>query len=775
MTKQLPSKASKEDSIRDWPFQLPSSDRNFSLSPLEKTALANWSAQGYRGNGYKAFEKETELQLNRLIQPIKAVILHWGLVQRASEQIQRDCVKLLLHEMHRRQTSLWAWDHIAWIEIVGNTHEEFKSTHHAFEHAHNMSSRLYRHYILGCAYLLGEISIYQLVADYNTVVTARGIFGGIAVKKALYTLSSESKRTGRGKLRTVTMATCSALLANRNPVLEKLTLPVLEKIYSTCRYTKLKNAYILLSTLLHSIKVLPDCLPTPYGRGNCLIGRDDAISADWANLLQAWCDNTTYTGTTLTRKRSIIGKAARWATEKYPGAASPHQWTRSTCIAFVADVIRLNNGQWQHPKAHSTPNKGKPTKDSSKAVLLADLRAFFRDCHDWELLPISFNPDRHLATPKSILRKCRQNPRPITPAIWIKLQEAALSLTDDDLPIVGSQFVKQGNCTSKSWYPLDMTRAMAIVWLYTGLRSDEIRRLQVGCIQPTPWQVNESNPSSTPKICSLTVPVGKNGSGFSKPVSALVGDFIEIWEKIRPPVPKHWDYKTSEVVNFLFVWRGKQVGPNYLNTTIIPMLCRKAGIPVEDALGKISSHRARHTLATQLSNAPTPMSDPNLRHWLGHTDNSSLGFYVHTDERKIQDAYTMANHVSIDKRQLEQLKEPATNGDKLPAESKSIPRVDLGHGFCIYPFFDKCSQRRPCANCSFYKPKASLLSQTHEAKKHLQRMLHSLPLSQEVRQAVEDAIAANETLVAIMRRNQENQEDDSSKSEGSEAADIEGT
>ena len=91
-----------------------------------------------------------------------------------------------------------------------------------------------------------------------------------------------------------------------------------------------------------------------------------------------------------------------------------------------------------------------------------------------------------------------------------------------------------------------------------------------------------------------------------KPVPGLVGDAIETWEKSRPTVPKQWDYNTAEAVDFLFVWRGKQVGRQYLNNIIIPMLCRKAGIPVEDALGKITSHRARHTLAYpvgQCSNA----------------------------------------------------------------------------------------------------------------------------------------------------------------------------
>ncbi|MGI4735862.1 MAG: tyrosine-type recombinase/integrase [Janthinobacterium lividum] len=754
MTKRLLFIESRKDSVRNWPFQPPPFDRNPNLSSLEKTALATWKAHGHLGHGSKAFKKEIKQQLNRLILPIEAALLHCG-VSKGKERLLA-CVLLLLHEMHRRQTSLWAWDDVAWIEIAGKTHGDFENIHHTFQDAHHISDAHYRQYILACAYLLGEIPIYQLVTGYNALVSAQRIFGGVAVEKALHTLTTESVRIGRGiNSYFISTATCSALLANRSPVLEKLTLPVLEKLYENYSHRKaFRSGYVLISTLLHNIKIISNCLPAPNNGKCAATGINDTLSADWARLIQAWYDTSTNIVASRYDTRVSVAKAARWAAEKYPATANAQQWTRSMAIAYVAAVKRMNVGQWQHPKTKSTPNRGKPLKAGYQAQLLGDLRLFFSDCHEWEWFPMAFNPDRYLATPKSILAMRGPNPRAIANAQWAKLREAGLSLTEKDFPIVNSAMVKRANVTPASWYPLDMMRAMAVVWLYTGLRSDEICRLRVGCIRPISREENDSNFSSTPTLCSLTVPIGKSNVGSSKPVDRLVGDAIETWEQSRPAVPKHWDYKTAEAVHFLFVWRGKRVGPLYLNRVIIPVLCRKAGIPIEDALGKITSHRARHTIANQLSNAPTPMSDSDLQKWFGHISSTSLRYYTTANEGKLIKAYATANHTSLDKRQLEQLKKPNAIGNNLATESESIPSFDLGNGLCTYDFFAQCNNQTSCAKCSFFKPKISHYSQMLEAKNNFLHILHSLPLSQEARQASEEGIAAYETLLNYLRNNE---------------------
>jgi hypothetical protein len=107
-------------------------------------------------------------------------------------------------------------------------------------------------------------------------------------------------------------------------------------------------------------------------------------------------------------------------------------------------------------------------------------------------------------------------------------------------------------------------------------------------------------------VCFLSVPTNKTGTAFVKPVDHVVGEAIVLWERIRPIQPAMVDHKTEEVVHYLFCYRARRMGQDYVNDTVIPMLCRKAGVPEQDARGNITSHRARSTIASQLFNAKEP-------------------------------------------------------------------------------------------------------------------------------------------------------------------------
>lgn len=72
---------------------------------------------------------------------------------------------------------------------------------------------------------------------------------------------------------------------------------------------------------------------------------------------------------------------------------------------------------------------------------------------------------------------------------------------------------------------------------------------------------------------------------------------------------------------------------------------------------------------------------------------------------------------------------------------------DLGHGFCTYTFFEQCPHRMACARCDFYAPKASTKGQLLEAKENLQRMLASIPLTEDEQAAVEDGQVALDQLL----------------------------
>src|SRR5262249_17876933 len=135
-------------------------------------------------------------------------------------------------------------------------------------------------------------------------------------------------------------------------------------------------------------------------------------------------------------------------------------------------------------------------------------------------------------------------------------------------------------------YPLALVRAVAIVWCYAALRSDEIRRLEVGCIR---WQREDVTVAETgdllPKgaVCFLAVPLNKTSMAFPKAANPRGEHAIGAWRRERPAdQPPRPDRKTGQLTHHLFRYRGHLIGTSYINKVIIPLLCRRAGLPTID-------------------------------------------------------------------------------------------------------------------------------------------------------------------------------------------------
>ena len=295
-----------------------------------------------------------------------------------------------------------------------------------------------------------------------------------------------------------------------------------------------------------------------------------------------------------------------------------------------------------------------------------------------------------------------------------------------------------------------MVRATVLVWLFAGLRSDEFCRLRVGCIR---WQREAVSIVATGEVlakdavCLLDVPVNKTGTAFTKAVDRVVGEAVEAWEAVRPPhQPPVVDRKTNEVVHLLFTYRGKRIGQTYINTTLIPVLCHKAGVPRSDARGSITSHRARSTIASQLFNAKEPLSLFELQEWLGHRLVSSTQHYAKKSPTQVAKAYEKAGYFARNVRTISVLLDQAAIVSGAAANGQAWKYYDLGHGYCTYDFFDQCPHRMACAKCDFYRPKEGTEAQMLEGKAHLQRLLHEIPLTDDERAAVEDGVQALEKL-----------------------------
>ena len=354
---------------------------------------------------------------------------------------------------------------------------------------------------------------------------------------------------------------------------------------------------------------------------------------------------------------------------------------------------------------------------------------------------MQLNPFRSLRTPPAIRRLLGPDPQVIDQALWAKLVWAALNLTTADLLWYKGQTA----------YPLEMVAAVAVVWCFSALRSDEIMRLRVGCVRQaradlTVPLTRERVPRAA--VCFLDVPVSKSMTAYSKPVHALVGQRIAAWEQIRPAAQRPaLDAKTGETVRYLFAIREQRISRAYINDTLIPLLCRKAGIPEQDSRGQITSHRARATIASLLYNAPEPLSIYDLMQYLGHKEVRSTQYYVKIDATKLASDVAKANYLEQNLATVAVLLDQEAVVSGAAARGEAWKYYDLGHGFCTNAFWAQCAHRMACARCPFYRPKESLAAQMVEGRANLVRMLEFVRLTDEERRLVEEGITLHQTLI----------------------------
>jgi len=602
-----------------WPVDLTSYDRAAQLSSTEDAELQRLVSRYARG-GYVRWFEQPGPALDRLLLPIQDALKVTG----AKQEIHRRVVRLLVLEMVARHSALWAWTRDEWLEMVCPTSRQFC--------IHHQTPETCRQPVVAVAYLLDCFNDFFALGHCNFAALASKVFGPQPVHVALQRVQQELLRWGYGieqTKRDVARALSVALLRNGSPYLEDLTLALLEELRQREVAEYLKSSVFRISRVLAHLGILDHPLPAVVRRAPTISGSLDA-SEDRPDSWSRWCQRWRATSTLAPKSRTTIYydllKIGRWLAQTHPAIAAPEQWTREVAVEFVGVVDRMRVGQWiQTETALPAAKRGKPLTPHSKSRLLGSARTFFQDCQEWGWIRRHFDPRRCFATPRSLRALIAPNPRVIADDIWAKLLWAGLNLTQEDLP-VSPHYPGATTAKSTPWYPLEMVRAMVVVWLFAGLRSDEFRRLRVGCIR---WQRQEIPGAGTDDalgkeaICWLDVPTNKTGTAFTKPVDRVVGEAIAAWEHVRPQQPSDVDPKTGEVVHYLFAYRGRSIAKSYINQHLIPLLCRKAGVPTADARGDITSHRARSTIASQLYNAREPLSLFELQEWLGHRDISS--------------------------------------------------------------------------------------------------------------------------------------------------------
>ena len=445
----------------------------------------------------------------------------------------------------------------------------------------------------GPGYLLCDVVDAQILRNvpHHRRAMAYKVFGHAPVDATLDRVLSICRKWGYAQSNELHLVplVCSALWLAQSPLLEDLTSETLIALATHHRaltrtvYPKALDMITLLSRVLVDRGIISAALS--FSAEPSSEAAKEGVHPTWLSWCQRWRDHA---ANALRTKRHVyytLLLVGRLLAHHHPDNASPDQWTAELAVEFVAAVDQMKVGEWREVHKHHPMNKpGNPLRPRSKAGILSGIRLFLRDCQERGWIPVRFSPVRYLRTPRSIRTLIGPDPRVIETELWAKILWAALNLTLEDLPHTLMNTIN---------YPVEMVRALAIIWCFAGLRSDEIYRLRLGSVR---WQREDITFKETgetlPKdaICWLDIPVSKTMTAQSRPVHPHVGKAIEEWERVRPAQPKSVYPKTNETVQYLFMYRGKRVGKTYLNARLIPMLCRKAGVPESDARGRITSH-----------------------------------------------------------------------------------------------------------------------------------------------------------------------------------------
>lgn len=719
-----------------WPLDLSRYDRAPGLTDSERKALemvASDLDSGKRGYLHRALPR-----LRRLLEPIYAAFEVVG----PGEHARRLARKAPLRDMECRQKTYWAWNKKEWSRIIAG---ETVGTDGFSEHEKTEARKPLR----AVAYLLCGYDDLRSCGQFKALMFARSVFGEKRFEETYLRVRRGMEELGHGRYSVgepLLTLLAHLLLANRSPLLEGLDAERLEEIRTCHLPTSSKHLLVSLSRVLVAEGILHEALPAAPPRTSApKKRRDEGCPEEWASWCERWLKTSPLAAST---KRGMYGnllQAGRWLAHEHPDAVSPEEWRRKLAAEYVAFVDGLTIGKWVDTKSIPEKKLGRPVGPSTKAAKLAAMATFFRDLQEWGWVERRFDPRRALAVPKSVRARIEFAPRAIADEVWAKLLWAGLNLNAEDVPARGS-----GSGGGRiSYYPVEMVRAVAIVWLFSGLRMDEIRHLRVGCVR---WQ-HETAVRGTAEIlpegsvCWLDVPANKTSEGYPKPVDPLVGKAIETWEEIRPRQPAVIDGRTSKEAHYLFSHLGKRLGYGYVNDSLIPTLCRKAGTPEEDARGRITSHRARSTIATQLVNAQDPMTLFELQQWLGHKHPSSTLYYAKITPTRLARSYRDAGYFGRNLRHIEVLVDGEAVRSGMAAQGEPWKFYDLGHGHCTYDFFQQCPHRMACARCSFYVPKDSTAAQLLEGKANLSKMREEIPLTGEETAAVEEGIGLHEKLL----------------------------
>jgi len=364
-----------------------------------------------------------------------------------------------------------------------------------------------------------------------------------------------------------------------------------------------------------------------------------------------------------------------WLTSTYPAMVSFAEVDRAHVLAYVQALELLVSAKSKRPLSLRT-----------RHGYLETLGTFLRDVVAWGWDDV---PSRQLLSARDLPKRVQRVPRYIPEPDLSRLMEAIRSL---DCPY---------------------QRAALLVARWSGARRDEIRRLEVDCL--------DTYPDGTPR---LRIPAGKTYQERLVPLHEEAAAAIRTLQTHRDGEPTRGfpDELTGRLSRRLFVHHGKTFSAPYLFETPLWDACEQAGLVTADGKATITAHRFRHTVGMQLAERGARLN--TIMKILGHASAGMTMVYAQvTDQAVLRDYQAVLGPgASIAGPCAETIRAGDLSAEAVDWLKSNFFKTELELGHCL-----RLPQEGPC-ECELYLSCAKFVTTKEYAPRLRERRQRELEL-----------------------------------------------
>jgi len=364
-----------------------------------------------------------------------------------------------------------------------------------------------------------------------------------------------------------------------------------------------------------------------------------------------------------------------WLTRAHPTMVSFAEVDRSHVLAYVQALEVLVSVKSRRPLSLRT-----------RHGYLESLGTFLRDVVAWGWDDV---PSRQLLSARDLPKRVHCVPRYIPEPDLSRLMEAIRSL---DCPY---------------------QRAALLVARWSGARRDEVRRLEVDCL--------DTYADGTPR---LRIPAGKTYQERLVPLHDEAAAAIRTLQMHRAGEPTRGfpDVLTGRLSRRLFVHHGKTFSAPYLFETPLWDACERAGLVTTDGKATITAHRLRHTVGMQLAERGARLN--TIMKILGHASAGMTMVYAQvTDQAVLRDYQAVLGPgVTIAGPCAETIRSGDLSDEAVNWLKSNFFKTELELGHCL-----RLPQEGPC-ECDLYLACAKFVTTKEYAPRLRERRQRELEL-----------------------------------------------